>query len=113
MRVVMKFGGSSVGSGERIKNTAELVKDHKPEECVVVVSAMHGVTDRLVDMAERVALGMPEEMIKDFTGELREKHRAATYEAVSRGYRETVMVDIERLCAELEKVLVGVSMWGS
>jgi aspartate kinase len=112
MRVVMKFGGSSVGSGERIKNTAELVKDHKPEECVVVVSAMQGVTDRLVDMAERVALGMPEEMIKNFTGELREKHRAATYEAVSRDYRETVMIDIERLCAELEKVLVGVSYVG-
>jgi len=40
--IVMKFGGTSVGSGEMILKTANLVKKEKREK-VVVVSAMSGV----------------------------------------------------------------------
>ena len=49
MRVVMKFGGSSVASAERIKNVAERVKGSgKGHQVVVVCSAMGDVTDELL-----------------------------------------------------------------
>jgi aspartate kinase len=51
--IVQKFGGTSVGSVERIENVADRVKmfrDHG-DDVVVVVSAMSGETNRLVDMA--------------------------------------------------------------
>ena len=54
--VVKKFGGTSVGSLERIRNVALLIKEYKAkhpdEQIAVVVSAMAGETNRLVALAK-------------------------------------------------------------
>ncbi len=50
--IVMKFGGSSIGSAERIKNLAEIVGAYKVKKPVVVVSAVSGITDMLIDAAD-------------------------------------------------------------
>ena len=50
--LVLKFGGTSVGSTDRISAVAEIVKDASNEAFpVVVVSAMSGETDRLIELA--------------------------------------------------------------
>jgi aspartate kinase len=49
-RPVFKFGGTSMGSLERIENVANLCAQHRPS--AVVVSAMAGETNRLVGMAK-------------------------------------------------------------
>lgn len=51
--IVQKFGGTSVGSLERIQHVANIIKQTRDEgnQVVVVVSAMHGETDRLIDLA--------------------------------------------------------------
>src|SRR5690554_2108077 len=53
---VQKFGGSSVGSVERIKAVAEKVKRFRDngDQVVVVVSAMSGETNRLIGMANEI-----------------------------------------------------------
>lgn len=48
--LVLKFGGTSVGSAERIKNLAELTKGQKPK--IVVLSAMSGTTNALVEISQ-------------------------------------------------------------
>jgi aspartate kinase len=54
--LVQKFGGTSVGSPERIRNVASRVAEaHKAgHKIVVVVSAMSGETDRLLKLAKEV-----------------------------------------------------------
>jgi len=54
--VVQKYGGTSVADLERIRNVAKRVADSydKGNDLVVVVSAMSGVTDGLIGMAEKV-----------------------------------------------------------
>ena len=54
--VVQKFGGSSVGSLERIANVARRIHASRKQghDIVVVVSAMQGDTDRLIKMAKAV-----------------------------------------------------------
>ena len=54
--LVQKFGGTSVGSVERIEAVAEKVIAYKDagNDMVVVVSAMSGETNRLVDLAKQV-----------------------------------------------------------
>ncbi|MDN3701037.1 aspartate kinase [Vibrio artabrorum] len=54
--IVQKFGGTSVGSIERIHHVAEKVIEAKNEgnQVVVVVSAMSGETNRLVNLATQV-----------------------------------------------------------
>jgi len=53
MRIVQKFGGTSVGSIERIKETAKIVygEVNSGNEVAVVVSAMSGETNRLLHLA--------------------------------------------------------------
>ncbi len=54
--LVQKFGGTSVGTIERIEHVADLVKASREEghDVVVVVSAMSGETNRLIDLAKQV-----------------------------------------------------------
>jgi len=55
--IVQKYGGTSVGSIEKIKNVAQrlIETQKKGDEVVVVVSAMAGETDRLIKLAHEVA----------------------------------------------------------
>jgi aspartate kinase len=54
--IVQKYGGTSVGSPEKIKAVAEHVLDYrsKGHQMVVVLSAMSGETDRLISLANSV-----------------------------------------------------------
>lgn len=54
--IVQKYGGTSVGSPERIKSVARRVAKYKAQghQVVVVVSAMSGETNRLVALAKEV-----------------------------------------------------------
>ena len=47
---VLKFGGTSVGSAQRIKNVASIICDQ--EQKIVVLSAMAGTTNSLVEISE-------------------------------------------------------------
>ena len=51
--IVQKFGGTSVGSDERISAVAQIIKNAKKDnQVIVVVSAMSGETNRLINLAK-------------------------------------------------------------
>ena len=52
--LVMKFGGTSVGSAENLTNAVKLVAAERSRQPLVVVSALGGVTDMLVRLADSV-----------------------------------------------------------
>ena len=56
-RLVLKFGGTSVGSIEKIQKVAEIIKKRHNEdnEIIVVVSAMSGVTSDLVKKSNLIS----------------------------------------------------------
>jgi aspartate kinase len=71
--IVQKYGGTSVGNPERIKNVAKRVAGYraKGDQIVVVVSAMSGVTDNLIKLAKEI-MPLPSEREMDMllaTGE--------------------------------------------
>ncbi len=71
--IVQKFGGTSVGNTERIQNVARRVAQSrvKGDQVVVVVSAMSGVTDKLIGLAREIT-PLPDEREMDMllaTGE--------------------------------------------
>lgn len=55
-RIIQKYGGSSVASPEHIKNVAQRIKKYQDEgnQMVVVVSAMGGTTDTLLELANQL-----------------------------------------------------------
>lgn len=68
MLVVQKFGGTSVGDIPRIKNVARKVKaelDQK-NKVIVVVSAMSGVTNQLVDYCNQVSALTADESLVEY-----------------------------------------------
>jgi aspartate kinase len=77
---VLKFGGTSVGSGERILRVASIVattlKEAPESVPVVVVSAMSGVTDHLLRIARSACSGA-EQACEQELAALREKHLEA------------------------------------
>src|ERR1700685_4798853 len=71
--IVQKFGGTSVGNPDRIKNVASRVAKYRAagDQIVVVVSAMSGVTDNLIKLAKEI-MPLPNEREMDMllaTGE--------------------------------------------
>jgi aspartate kinase len=71
--IVQKYGGTSVGNPERIRNVAARVAGHRArgDQIVVVVSAMSGVTDNLIKLAREI-MPLPSEREMDMllaTGE--------------------------------------------
>src|ERR1700728_4605728 len=64
--IVQKFGGTSVGNPDRIKNVAARVAKYRAQgdQVVVVVSAMSGVTDHLIKLAKDI-MPLPSEREMD------------------------------------------------
>jgi aspartate kinase len=74
--LVMKFGGTSVGSGESIGRVAGIITDQLDRHRLVVTSAMSGVTDELLELIEGAAAG-DEEACSSRLRCLRERHLEA------------------------------------
>ena len=60
--VVLKFGGTSVGSNKKIKNVAEIITRYKKEKfkVIVVSSAMSGVTNDLIKKSKEISETFPD-----------------------------------------------------
>jgi aspartate kinase len=113
-KIVMKFGGTSVATGENIRRVANIVADSIKQDyrVVVVVSALAGVTNQLVEEAEQ-AKKKSEKQIQEFTEKLVKKHVAAVSKAIEdKRIRKEVEQIIEKTVAELEKVLTGICYVG-
>jgi len=76
--LVMKFGGTSVGSAAALKSVIQIIRDAKKdwERIVVVTSAMSGVTNLLLDSAASASHGKVDSL-SETESMLREKHFAA------------------------------------
>jgi aspartate kinase len=113
-RIVMKFGGTSVATGENIRRVANIVADSvkKGYRVVVVVSALAGVTNQLVEEAEQ-AKKKSEKQIQAFTKNLVDKHVAVVAKAIDdKGIQKEVEQVIKKTVSELEKVLTGICYVG-
>lgn len=111
MKVVMKFGGTSICDGERIRRVVEIIQENlrEGEKVVVVVSAMAGVTDNIINMIGKAVAG-DRKAITNFVKELASKHHRVAKEAINdKGTFEAVLHEIDNLIEEFERVILSVS----
>ncbi len=76
MTIVMKFGGSSLADADTIRHCAALVRGRGSDRVVTVVSAMAGVTDMLIELAQAAADGT-RMRVHTLLGKLHERHELA------------------------------------
>ncbi|HMV67529.1 MAG TPA: hypothetical protein PKA64_11815, partial [Myxococcota bacterium] len=91
----MKFGGTSVASGERLAHVASLVAAH-PGPVAIVVSALGGATDGLLAMGRRAELGDLDGAWAELDA-LRERHQAAAPGPDAFGVIEPMLDDLADL----------------
>jgi aspartate kinase len=106
---VLKFGGTSVGDGRRIANVARLVGPRAGEVGVVVVSAIGGVTDALLDLAARALRGRLDEA-SDRAELLLGRHRTALAEAGLGDDLEPLRREIEARFKEISDLATGIAL---
>ncbi len=110
--LVMKFGGTSMGSAERMRVAADIAEQQGSTRPVVcVVSAMSKVTDLLLDSMRR-AEGGDEGGLQTDIQNLRERHLNAMQELLPPEARPLVRTEIDRLIAEFERIARGMFMLG-
>ncbi len=101
---VLKFGGTSVGSGERIRQVATIIANTLKESDevfpVVIVSAMSGVTNQLLEIARSTCSG-EYEACEYALKALQQKHFEAVEKAVQNRAGQS------RLYGDLEIALKG------
>ena len=103
---VLKFGGTSVGSVESILNVKKIVEG-QTEPVIVVVSALGGITDKLIKTSQ-MALEGDSQYQKPFY-EIVERHEQMIEAIIPAGReRETLMAGVRALLEELRSIYQGV-----
>ncbi len=105
---VLKFGGSSVGTPQRIKSIISILKDYQKqrEKFTVVFSAFSGVTDSLIEMADKAAKGDKsyQTSFKAFT----KRHLTAAKNLLPRTKEKYVTEEIKEMHGNLKNLLNGI-----
>lgn len=115
MKIVMKFGGTSVGDGKKIRHVAELAKSYfdQGNQVVLVTSALAGVTDRLLDVATAGCENGKVTVVTEFITALKQQHFTAVNEAIDdENLRPEVIEFLTNQIDELEKALIGICYLG-
>ena len=105
---VLKFGGTSVGSVESILNLKKIVQDAaKGEKIIVVVSALGGITDKLINTSKQAAAGDSSYIIS-YDEILARHHKMIQAVIKDAGRQVAVMHEVDNLLRELRDIYQGV-----
>jgi aspartate kinase len=110
--IVMKFGGTSVGTAANLRRVTEIVRAHTRQRPIVVVSAMNGITDLILSATQAAAHGQDQEM-KTRIVLFEERHAMAIRSLFPEGKdQERLLKTVHRYAEELHRILIGMSYLG-
>jgi aspartate kinase len=104
---VMKFGGSTFKTPERLERVVEIVRKDAGKN-VIVVSALHGQTNEIREYISKIRTDKEE--IDSFIGHLRKRHVAFAKNIISdKKILKNVLETLDKLILKLERLLFGVA----
>lgn len=103
---VLKFGGSSVATPQRIQNVIEVLKPYLKEEVAIVFSAFGGVTDNLIEISTLALEG--KSAYKDKLAQIEKRHLDVVRELIGVQKQSSILAQVKIKINELEDVLHGV-----
>ncbi|MEM4246153.1 MAG: aspartate kinase, partial [Candidatus Bathyarchaeia archaeon] len=111
MKIVMKFGGASISSGEDLIKALNIVKDHlsRDDQVIIIASAFDNITDALQDAAEKASRGEGDAMEARLR-EIESRHIAIIENAIifDESLRREASERLGNQIRELETILRGV-----
>ena len=107
---VHKFGGASLADSTAVRHAVQIIQDSRPEPTVVVVSAMAGVTDALLEVARQAGNG-DQRTAAALTAQLRSRHAEVARTLLPAGRTRAAMLGhIADVFEELEALAQGLRL---
>ena len=105
---VLKFGGSSVGTPDRIKNIIGILQDYQKrgEQFTVAFSAFSGVTDSLIEMATKASVA--DSTYMDAYKVFQKRHVAAAKKLLTGATEKKILQELKEMHTTLKDLLKGV-----
>lgn len=103
---ILKFGGSSVATPERIQSVISIVKPYLQGEAAVVFSAFGGVTDTLISISKLALEG--DQQYKTILSVVEKRHLESVRDLISVQKQSSILAQVKFMINELEDVLHGV-----
>jgi bifunctional aspartokinase / homoserine dehydrogenase 1 len=109
--IVLKFGGTSVANAQNIQKVITIVNQKaKDKKLAVVVSALSGVTDMLINASKRAA--SKDETYKNNIEEIKQKHFDAISDLVDAANQNQLLIKINSQINQLQTLLDGCFLLG-
>ena len=107
---VHKFGGASLADSPAVCHAVEIIGSYRPEPTVVVVSAMAGVTDALLEVARQAGDG-DERTVASLIAQLRSRHAEVARALLPAGRaRAEMLAYVADVFQELEALAQGLRL---
>ena len=108
---ILKFGGSSLATTDRIRDVAKIVlEEARRGPVIVVVSAFQGVTNQLLECARLAAKG--DRQTEAAWKKIVHRHRFAVDDLLGKRRSARLRSQVDKLVGELEEVLHGIQLLG-
>jgi aspartate kinase len=109
--IVIKFGGTSVGTAERVANAIEIVSERQHRKPVVVVSALAGVTNDLVAATEAARLGDVDK-VAEIIDRVRQRHEDVATRLVQQKFDffEAFLKQLQKQIDQVRTILHGIAL---
>jgi len=109
--IVLKFGGTSVANAQNIQKVIAIVNQKaKDNKLAVVVSALSGVTDMLINASKKAA--SKDETYKTTIEEIKQKHFDAIADLVDAANQNQLLIKINSQINQLQTLLDGCFLLG-
>jgi bifunctional aspartokinase / homoserine dehydrogenase 1 len=107
---VHKFGGASLADSTAVRHAVEIIQSYRPEATVIVVSAMAGVTDALLEVARQAGTG-DQRTVASLIAQLRSRHAEVARTMLPAGRTRAAMLShIADVFQELEALAQGLRL---
>lgn len=108
---VLKFGGTSVGSADNIRKVIEIVKGKiEKDDTIVVVSALGGTTDALLNAGLLASQG--NEQYKNELQRIEQRHLETVKQLIPVQQQSSMLSQVKKMCNEIEDICNGVFLLG-
>ena len=113
MKIVVKFGGTSLATVKDIKNVAQIVSElSKQNQVVVVCSAIDGITDELIQISNEIKKEDKKDANRTLA-RISQKHKQfATHLVTNSKTQKSLLVKLESDLTELEELVHGLILLG-
>ncbi|MBA3660610.1 MAG: aspartate kinase [Gammaproteobacteria bacterium] len=109
MKRVLKFGGSSVATADRMRQVATIINQYaEQDELVIVVSALRGVTDQLIECAKLASANKTQ--YHALVKMIATRHHNLLNELLDSKVTPEALNNLDSLLQELEKILDSISI---